>query len=90
MLISMNKYFGVILLPYGLPLLTRNPDGFLVYPAYFLLAWGGTIFEEKSDMRRRFPEEYARYSETTMMFGPLWVWGVIALVLGVIAGVVMS
>ncbi len=78
---------GVLWFMLGLPLLTRNPDGLLVYPVYFLLAWGGTIFEEKSDMRRRFPEEYARYSESTRMFGPLWVWGVLILVLAVLAGI---
>lgn len=78
---------GMLWIMLALPLLTRNPDGLLLFPVYFLLVWGETVLEEKSDMRRRFPEEYARYSETTRMFGPWWVWGVIALVLAVIVGV---
>ena len=77
---------GMLWIMLGLPLLTRNPDGLLVYPVYFLLAWAGTIFEEKSDMRRRFPEEYARYSESTLMFGPRWLWGALVLILVVLSG----
>ena len=77
---------GVLWMLLGLALLARNPDALLVYPVYFLLAWGGTIFEEKSDMRRRFPEDYARYSASTPMFGPLWMWGIWALILGLIVG----
>lgn len=77
---------GVLWFMLGLPLLARNPDGLLVYPLFFLYTWIGTIFEEKADMRRRFPEEYAQYADTTRMFGPLWVWSVLSLVLCGIAG----
>ena len=78
---------GMLWIMLALPLLTRNPDGLLVFPFYFLLLWAETILEEKIDMRRRFPEEYERYGETTNMFGPWWVWGLIALFLALIAGV---
>jgi protein-S-isoprenylcysteine O-methyltransferase Ste14 len=71
----------------AIPLLTRNPDGLLVFPIYFLLLWVKTMVEEKSDMRRRLPEAYTRHSEATRRFGPLWVWGVLGLVLGAIATV---
>ena len=51
---------GMLWIMLALPLLTRNPDGLLVFPFYFLLLWAETILEEKIDMRRRFPEDYER------------------------------
>ncbi|MHC4744598.1 MAG: methyltransferase family protein [Planctomycetota bacterium] len=68
---------GILWVTLGLPLAIRNPDGLLIYPAFFVLFLIGTILEERSDMCLRFPEEYRAYRKTTRMFGPIWIWAVI-------------
>ena len=86
------KYFrhpintGILWITLGLALATRNPDGLLMFPAVFAMAFVGTILEERSDMGSRFPERYQQYRQSTRMFGPGWVWIALALTLSVIIG----
>lgn len=77
---------GILWVTLGLALTTRNPDGLLMFPAVFAMVFAGTILEERSDMGSRFRERYQQYRQTTRMFGPVWVWIVLALTLSAIAG----
>lgn len=80
---GMYRYFrhpintGILWVTLGLPLAIRNPDGLLVFPAFFAVFFIGTILEERNDMGRRFPEQYQAFRKTTRMFGPIWIWAVI-------------
>lgn len=77
---------GILWVTLGLALATRNPDGLLMFSAVFAFVFAGTMFEENSDMVVRFPEQYQHYRQTTRMFGPIWIWIVVALTLSVLAG----
>ena len=77
---------GILWVTLGLALATRNPDGLLMFPAVFAMMFAGTVFEESWDMGLRFREQYQQYRHTTRMFGPIWIWIVLALTLSVLAG----
>jgi protein-S-isoprenylcysteine O-methyltransferase Ste14 len=79
-------YTGIMWVILGLPLAMRNPDGLLMVPAIFAILLAGTIFEERNDMCVRFREQYQAYRQTTRMFGPIWVWGIIVICLCIIVG----
>ena len=78
---------GVLWIFLGLPLAMRNPDGLLMFPAIFVIFFAGTILEEKNDMCVRFPEQYQAYRQTTRMFGPIWLWSVLVVLLLILVGI---
>ena len=78
---------GILWVSLGLPLVLRNPDGLLMFPAIFVIFFVGTIFEEKNDMCVRFPEQYQAYRQTTRMFGPIWFWSILVVLLLVIISI---
>jgi len=59
----------------------RNPDGLLMVPAIFVMVFAATIIEERDDMCVRFREQYQAYRQTTRMFGPIWLWSVIVVII---------
>jgi len=67
-------YTGILWTALGLALLTRNPDGLLIFPALFLVYLTLTLLEERRDVGATFGEEYQVYRQTTRMFGPAWLW----------------
>jgi len=69
---------GIVWVCLGLPLVTRNLDGLLMFPAVLGVNVAQAVVEERCDMRPRFRERYDAYSRTTRMFGPVWLWGIIA------------
>jgi protein-S-isoprenylcysteine O-methyltransferase Ste14/erythromycin esterase-like protein len=79
-------YVGILWMSLGLALLTRNPDGLLMFPALLGLFVVQALIEERCDMGVRFPEQYRQYKRAVWMFGPAWLWGTIvaALVLIVV------
>ncbi len=80
-------YTGIMWVSLGLPLVMRNPDGLLMFPAIFVIFFVGTIFEEKNDMCVRFPEQYQAYRKTTRMFGPIWLWSILVVLLLVLISI---
>ena len=72
---------GILWVILGLPLVMRNPDGLLMFPAIFVIFFALTILAEKNDMCVRFPEQYQAYRQTTRMFGPIWLWAIIVMCL---------
>ena len=81
---------GILWVALGLPLAMRNPDGLLMFPAVFVIIFTGTILEERNDMCVRFREQYRAYRQTTRMFGPIWLWGIIAGIILLLAGLAWS
>ncbi len=79
-------YTGILWVILGLPLVMRNPDGLLMFPAIFLIIFLGTINEERNDMCVRFREQYQAYRQTTRMFGPIWLWSILVVVLLILVG----
>jgi len=77
-------YTGIMWVCLGLPLVMRNPDGLLMFPAIFLIHFAGAVIEERNDMCVRFREQYQAYRQTTRMFGPIWLWGTLVLLLSVV------
>ena len=65
----------------GLPLIFKNPDGLLMFPALYALFFVETMIEEKNDMCVRFDGQYQAYRQTTRRFGPIWLWGALVLLL---------
>ena len=80
-------YTGTMWVILGLPLVMRNPDGLLMVPAIFVILFAATIIEEKNDMCVRFPEQYKAYRQTTRMFGPIWLWSAVAVIILLLVGV---
>ena len=80
-------YTGIMWVTLGLPLAMRNPDGLLMFPAIFVIFFAGTILEEKNDMCVRFPEQYQAYRQTTRMFGPIWLWSILVVLLLVLISI---
>ena len=79
-------YTGALWIILGLPLVMRNPDGLLMVPAIFVIVFAGTIIEERNDMCVRFREQYQAYRKTTRMFGPIWLWSVIVVIILLLVG----
>jgi protein-S-isoprenylcysteine O-methyltransferase Ste14 len=71
-------YAGIIIITTGLVFSFKNAAGFILLP--FII--GANIleakFEENYDMEIRFKNDYAGYKKKTLLFGPLWFWGIIA------------
>ncbi|UCG55930.1 MAG: isoprenylcysteine carboxylmethyltransferase family protein [Phycisphaerales bacterium] len=78
---------GVLWIALGLALLTRNPDGLLVFPAVFVAYLVQVSFEEKDDLGVRFGEQYRAYKRVTKMFGPVWLWSLLLAILLLIFGI---
>ena len=74
-------YTGIMWSCLGGALLTRNPDGLLSFPALLGINFAQAISEEKNDMGARFRKEYHAYKQTVRMFGPIWLWGSLILIL---------
>ena len=71
-------YTGILCVCLGLGLVTRNPDGLLLFPALFIMNLAEANSEEKNDMIVKFPEQYLSYKRKVRMFGPIWLWGIAA------------
>ena len=74
-------YFGIILIALGLAILRVNFDGMLVFPLVFLVNFVQAKIEEKHDVGERFKDEYDRYRKQTRMFGPVWFWIIVLILL---------
>ncbi len=72
---------GILWISFGLLLITRNPDGLLIFPAFFVIFLVGTILEERRGICARFREQYQAYRKTTKMFGPIWLWSILVVLL---------
>lgn len=79
-------YTGIIWVTLGLPLVMRNPDGLLMFPALFVILLAVAIIEERNDMCVRFREQYQAYRQTTRMFGPIWLWSAIVVIILLLVG----
>ena len=79
-------YTGIMWACLGLPLVMRNPDGLLMFPAIFVIHLAAAIIEERNDMCLRFGEQYQAYRQTTRMFGPIWLWSVLIVIILLLAG----
>lgn len=77
---------AILWITLGLALLIRNPDGLLMFPAILTFMFVGTILEERRGVCMRFREQYHDYRQTTRMFGPIWIWGALVLLLTVLIG----
>ncbi len=77
-------YTGIMWISLGLPLVMRNPDGLLMFPAIFVIHFAAATIEERNDMCVRFREQYQAYRQTTRMFGPIWLWGALVLLLSIV------
>jgi len=77
-------YTVIIWVCLGLPLVMRNPDGLVMFPAILIIHFVAAIIEERYDMCVRFREQYQAYRQTTRMFGPIWLWGALVLLLSVV------
>jgi protein-S-isoprenylcysteine O-methyltransferase Ste14 len=71
-------YTGILWVSLGLALLTRNPDGLLMFPVLIALFTVQALIEERCDIGVGFRAQYADYRHTTRMFGPVWLWSGIA------------
>jgi protein-S-isoprenylcysteine O-methyltransferase Ste14 len=83
-------YTGILWVTLGLALLIRNPDGLLMFLAILTWLFAGTMLEEKLDMCIRFPEQYRNYRQTTRMFGPIWLWVTLIVLLAVLIGAAIA
>lgn len=79
-------YTGIIWISLGLPLMMRNPDGLLMFPAIFVIHFVAAVIEERYDMCVRFREQYKTYRQTTRMFGPIWLWSVLIVIILLLVG----
>jgi len=79
-------YAGILWVSLGLALVTRNPDGLLMFPALLGILAGQALIEEKYDMGVRFREQYRDYRPTAGMFGPVWFWSATVVSILLIAG----
>jgi len=83
-------YAGIIWVCLGLALVVRNPDGLLALPAIFVINLAQAIIEERNDIGVRFREQYQDYRKTTRMFGPIWLWSVVAVIILLLVGFAWS
>jgi protein-S-isoprenylcysteine O-methyltransferase Ste14 len=74
-------YTAMVWVSLGLALALGNWDGLLMIPAIFLVNAAEAFLEERCDVGVRFSSQYAEYRRQTRMFGPLWVWISLAVVL---------
>jgi len=83
-------YTGIIWISLGLPLVMRNLDGLLMFPAIFVMHLAAAIIEERNDMCVKFREQYQAYKQTTRMFGPIWLWSVVVVIILLLVGFTWS
>jgi len=83
-------YTGIIWISLGLPLVMRNLDGLLMFPAIFVIHLAAAIIEERNDMCVKFREQYQAYKQTTRMFGPIWLWSVVVVIILLLVGFTWS
>jgi protein-S-isoprenylcysteine O-methyltransferase Ste14 len=74
-------YTGIVWVCLGLPLVTRNLDGLIMFPAVLAVNISAALMEERFEVGVRFRDQYEEYKQTTAMFGPKWIWCVIFLTL---------
>lgn len=74
-------YLGVVLVSLGVSIVRTNFDGMVVFPLVFAANFIQAKLEEEYDVGVRFKEEYAHYRKQTRMFGPLWFWLLILVIL---------
>ncbi|KPK64498.1 hypothetical protein AMJ83_01960 [candidate division WOR_3 bacterium SM23_42] len=74
-------YLGIVLISLGISIVRTNFDGMLVFPLVLLANYSQAKLEEKYDVGVRFREEYQHYRTQTRMFGPLWFWILILVIL---------
>jgi protein-S-isoprenylcysteine O-methyltransferase Ste14 len=74
-------YVGIVLIALGIAIVRTNLDGMIVFPLVFLANVIQAKLEELYDVGVRFKKEYQQYKKRTRMFGPLWFWIVIVLLL---------
>jgi protein-S-isoprenylcysteine O-methyltransferase Ste14 len=75
-------YTAVVWISLGLPLVTRNVDGLIAFPAVLLANVAQAAVEESCDVGVRFRAEYKEYRKGTRMLGPVWLWaGLLAILL---------
>jgi protein-S-isoprenylcysteine O-methyltransferase Ste14 len=79
-------YAGILWISLGLALVTRNPNGLLMFPALLGIFIAQALIEEKYDMGVRFHGQYRDYRQTVRMFGPAWLWGAIVVTILLVAG----
>jgi len=79
-------YAGILWVSLGLALITRNPDGLVMFPGLLGVFIMQALIEEKYDMGVRFHEQYRDYRHTTRMFGPAWLWSGVVVTILLIAG----
>ena len=79
-------YTGILWVSLGLTLLTRNPDGLMMFPLIFMAYLTLMLLEERHDVGAGFPGQYQLYRQTTRMFGPTWLWTAILVAILLIAG----
>ena len=65
----------------GAALVLGTWDGLLMIPFILLLNAAEAFLEERCDVGARFAGEYEEYRKRTGMFGPLWIWASLAVVL---------
>jgi protein-S-isoprenylcysteine O-methyltransferase Ste14 len=80
-------YTGIVWVALGLPLVTRNIDGLLMFPLVLGVNIVQAGIEERYEVGVRFGEQYEAYKRTTRMFGPVWLWSTLAVLLLVLVGV---
>jgi len=83
-------YTGIIWVCLGLALVARNPDGLLTLPALFVINLAQAMSEERNDMSVRFRRQYQAYRQTTRMFGPIWLWSVVVVIILLLVGFTWS
>ena len=83
-------YTGIIWISLGLPMVMRNLDGLLMFPAIFVIHLAAAIIEERNDMCVKFREQYQAYKQTTRMFGPIWLWSVVVVIILLLVGFTWS
>lgn len=79
-------YAGILWVSLGLALITRNPDGLVMFPGLLGVFIMQALIEETYDMGVRFREQYREYRHTARMFGPAWLWSGIVVTILLIAG----
>jgi len=79
-------YAGILWVSLGLALITRNPDGLIMFPGLLGVFVVQALIEEKYDMGVRFHERYREYRHTAGMFGPAWLWSAIVVAILLVIG----
>ncbi|MBN2544747.1 MAG: DUF1295 domain-containing protein [Spirochaetes bacterium] len=74
-------YLGIVLVSLSIPLKFINIDGILCFPFILTANLIEAKFEENFDLKIRFKEEYSLYKKRTKIFGPLWLWIILLIIL---------